>query len=97
MILIVDMKISISYNVYASLLLHLRTKFHIPRSSDSLVITVKPKAIENVRTTPMLFFYIQQKYYLKTGFVFSKTFPYFISGHQRLPYSQRLHVIIAKL
>jgi hypothetical protein len=37
------------------------TKFHIPSSKDSLVISMKPEAKEYVLNTTMLF-YIPQKY-----------------------------------
>lgn len=44
------------------LMIYLHTKFHIPRSSNSLVIAVKFKARENSFTTSMLLFYIPRQY-----------------------------------
>jgi hypothetical protein len=72
MILIVDMKMNISY----SMCRQVYCCISVPNFTflDSLVVTVKPKATENVRTTAMLIFYVQQKYYLKTGFLFSRTY-----------------------
>jgi hypothetical protein len=56
---------------------YLRTKFHTPSSSDSLVVAIKPKAKENVRTAAMLLFYIlYTKKMNKTSILFEDLLPH---------------------
>jgi hypothetical protein len=61
----------------------LHTKFHMPSSNGSLVIVVKLKAKENVRTAAMLLFYSLQKIYLYKNCMFRN---YLLAKPSSVPY-----------
>jgi hypothetical protein len=61
MFVIVDLQTAYHIQCLSTFMVYLRAKFHMPSSSNSLVIVIKPKAKENFCTAATSLFYVLEK------------------------------------